>query len=39
MGEYKTGEFGEARPSLHYYFPLGTIRKPVTAIDACHLKH
>jgi hypothetical protein len=39
MGEHKTGEFREARPSLHYYFPQGTIiRKPATAIDACHLK-
>ena len=38
MGGYKTGEFGEARPSLHYYFPQGTItRKPATAIDTCHL--
>lgn len=40
MGGYKSSECGEARPSLHYYFPKGTtVRKPATAIDTCHLKH
>ena len=40
MGGYKTGECGETRPSLHYYFPKRTIiRQPATAIDTCHFKH
>ena len=39
MGGYKTGEFGDARDGLRYYFPQGTIiRKPATAIDTCHLQ-
>lgn len=40
MGRYKTGEFGEARPILHYCFPQGTIiRKPAMATDTCHFIH
>jgi len=40
MGGYKTGECGQPRPSVHYYFTKGTIiRKPAMAIDTCHSKH